>query len=91
MPHFFECHRQRKMKLMSMKMLFVKVSPAVLRALVHRADVQRRRPQDEAALIIERELGFASDLPPDQPGISGDECRPTEMPLLKDSAEGGKE
>jgi hypothetical protein len=39
-------------------MIFVKLSPDALKALVSRAQSERRRPQDEAGLIIEEALGI---------------------------------
>jgi hypothetical protein len=40
------------------KLLFVPVSREALGRLCRRADLERRRPQDEAAILIERALGL---------------------------------
>jgi hypothetical protein len=39
------------------KLLFVPVSSEALERLCRRAGLERRRPQDEAAILIERALG----------------------------------
>ncbi len=40
------------------KLLFVPVKPEALEELRRRADAERRRPQDEAAILLERALGL---------------------------------
>lgn len=42
------------------KLLFVPVGPEALTELIHRAEIERRRPQDEAALLLERALGLGA-------------------------------
>jgi hypothetical protein len=42
------------------RLLYVPVSAETLGELRARAEVERRRPQDEAALLIERALGTAA-------------------------------
>ncbi len=44
---------------MNLKILYVKLKPAALEALCRQAQAERRRPQDEAALLIERALGVS--------------------------------
>lgn len=39
------------------RLLYVPVAPAALEELCRRAERERRRPQDEAALLLERALG----------------------------------
>ena len=46
---------------MALKLLYVPLKPQALAHLCERAEQERRRPQDEAALIIERALGFSGD------------------------------
>ena len=49
------------MAFMKPRLLYVRLSPEALGELVQRAEAERRRPQDEAGLIIERALGLHPD------------------------------
>lgn len=44
---------------MSTRLLYVPLSPEALEEIDRRARLERRRPQDEAAVVIERALGLA--------------------------------
>jgi len=41
-----------------MRLLYVPLTRPVIDALLDRARIQRRRPQDEAAILLERALGM---------------------------------
>jgi len=45
---------------MSTRLLYVPLSPEALDEIDRRARLERRRPQDEAALLLERALGVAN-------------------------------
>jgi hypothetical protein len=53
----------------AMRRLYVPIADADLRQLVERAALRRRRPQDEAAIILQRALG--SNQPTDVEGVRG--------------------